>query len=399
MAGPQCYTASGTPPIDGCTMTRGQAQYPKPDGQHPPQPPPGNSADRYKNNTATASDAVKKKKPVPQAAPPSPLLTSGPITITPEILGEIVDTTKIKVVATVVQSLNTTINLASIKTALAEAMLIAQMAEETGGFIKDTTTETGAESSVVYNPDPNVPAAYKVKVSISRRFERYLHGKQLPAWRLAKAAYEKSIDPKAAPSANPLQSALAQLAGNVADPKATPGKAPAHPAAVKITNYLPGDVEVPYWKKWYDMDSPDTRRGAIAKGFGNTTPGDGLTYIGRGYIQLTWRGNYAAAGKFLKLDLEKNYTQAADNETAIRVTAWFWNRAGCNRKASADTDAAFAAVTKAVNGGTVNMPTRKAYYAKVKAALLKRVGAAPAAGAPPVTTDPKSAPVPKPASK
>jgi hypothetical protein len=39
---------------------------------------------------------------------------------------------------------------------------------------------------------------------------------------------------------------------------------------------------------------------------GNLQPGDGARYIGRGYMQLTGRANYAAAGAALGLDLERH---------------------------------------------------------------------------------------------
>jgi len=51
------------------------------------------------------------------------------------------------------------------------------------------------------------------------------------------------------------------------------------------------------------FDKYDT--GKLAKALGNTpeADGDGFTYRGRGYVQLTGRANYAKAGEWLKLDL------------------------------------------------------------------------------------------------
>lgn len=51
------------------------------------------------------------------------------------------------------------------------------------------------------------------------------------------------------------------------------------------------------------FDKYDT--GKLAKQLGNTpeADGDGFTYRGRGYVQLTGSANYAKAGEWLKLDL------------------------------------------------------------------------------------------------
>lgn len=48
---------------------------------------------------------------------------------------------------------------------------------------------------------------------------------------------------------------------------------------------------------------------AKGKGLGNTLPGDGLKYIGRGYIGLTGRGNYT---KFSKLLYDNGFTTSAN---------------------------------------------------------------------------------------
>jgi putative chitinase len=54
---------------------------------------------------------------------------------------------------------------------------------------------------------------------------------------------------------------------------------------------------VAYLTKNYD---PLGSRSALAKRNGNTTPGDGPKYCGRGYVQLTWKNNYATMTKLLK---------------------------------------------------------------------------------------------------
>ena len=57
---------------------------------------------------------------------------------------------------------------------------------------------------------------------------------------------------------------------------------------------------------------------------GNIEPGDGYKYRGRGYIQLTGRGNYKAAGQALGIPLEQNPDLMSDPTVAARVTVWWW---------------------------------------------------------------------------
>jgi len=53
-------------------------------------------------------------------------------------------------------------------------------------------------------------------------------------------------------------------------------------------------------RTYFDKYEPGTRIGSM---LGNTQPGDGYLFRGRGYVQLTGRTNYAKAGAKLGLDL------------------------------------------------------------------------------------------------
>jgi predicted chitinase len=92
---------------------------------------------------------------------------------------------------------------------------------------------------------------------------------------------------------------------------------------------------------------------------GNTHPGDGVRYKGRGPIQLTGRANYRAAGKALGIDLENNPKRAADLDVGFRTAAWFWSTHNLNKYADAGN---FREITHRINGGYNGESSREAYY-------------------------------------
>ncbi|BCK58485.1 glycoside hydrolase family 19 protein [Nocardia wallacei] len=104
----------------------------------------------------------------------------------------------------------------------------------------------------------------------------------------------------------------------------------------------------------YDPGRPNTAAG-------NTEPGDGPRYHGRGPIQLTGRANYREAGAALGLDLEANPELAAQPDIGFRIAQWYWTSRNINALADADD---FAAVTRAVNGGYNGLAARQEYYAR-----------------------------------
>jgi putative chitinase len=92
---------------------------------------------------------------------------------------------------------------------------------------------------------------------------------------------------------------------------------------------------------------------------GNTQPGDGVRFKGRGPIQLTGRSNYTAASRALGIDLVSNPTRAADPDVGFRTAAWFWNTRNLNSYADAGN---FREVTRRINGGYNGLAAREAYY-------------------------------------
>jgi putative chitinase len=102
------------------------------------------------------------------------------------------------------------------------------------------------------------------------------------------------------------------------------------------------------------------------KDLGNTQPGDGKRFKGRGPIQLTGRSNYRAAGRALGLDLEGNPKRAADVDVGFRTAGWFWNSRKLNTYAD---QGKFREITSRINGGFNGLAAREAYYARAKAVL------------------------------
>lgn len=102
------------------------------------------------------------------------------------------------------------------------------------------------------------------------------------------------------------------------------------------------------------------------KDLGNTQPGDGMKYKGRGLIQITGRNNYAECGKALGVDLITNPELLETNDLACRSAAWFWASHGLNDLADKGD---YIRICRRINGGTNGLKERQAYYARAKMAL------------------------------
>jgi putative chitinase len=103
---------------------------------------------------------------------------------------------------------------------------------------------------------------------------------------------------------------------------------------------------------------------------GNTQPGDGPRFKGRGLIQLTGRANYTAYGQTVGIDLtvDGNWEQVATNPAlAVGVACWFWTQHNLN--ALADNDD-LNTITKRVNGGLNGLDDRADHLTRAKFVLL-----------------------------
>jgi predicted chitinase len=102
------------------------------------------------------------------------------------------------------------------------------------------------------------------------------------------------------------------------------------------------------------------------KDLGNTQPGDGKRYRGRGPIQLTGRANYKTFGDLLGVDFVGDPDLAATPTWGFRIAALYWKTQGCNELADIEN---FITITKKINGGTNGLSERERYYAIAKKAL------------------------------
>jgi len=102
---------------------------------------------------------------------------------------------------------------------------------------------------------------------------------------------------------------------------------------------------------------------------GNTQPGDGPKFKGRGLIQLTGRANYVAYGQSIGQDLtvDGNWAKVStDPNLAIDVACWFWTKHNLN--ALADNDQ-LNPITERVNGGLNGLPDRADHLERAKFGL------------------------------
>lgn len=90
------------------------------------------------------------------------------------------------------------------------------------------------------------------------------------------------------------------------------------------------------------------------KDLGNTEPGDGKRFKGRGLIQITGRFNYEALSAALNYDFVKEPEKLELPGAASLSAGWFWHLKDLNRLADID---AFEKISARING--INKVTKK----------------------------------------
>lgn len=102
---------------------------------------------------------------------------------------------------------------------------------------------------------------------------------------------------------------------------------------------------------------------------GNTGPQDGYIYRGRGLLQLTGRGNYAAATARVRRcvpsgpDFAKEPDAVLAPGWSLAVAAGEWASRGCNQLADADD---LEQITRRINGGTTGFVERQEWLRQTR---------------------------------
>lgn len=102
------------------------------------------------------------------------------------------------------------------------------------------------------------------------------------------------------------------------------------------------------------------------KNLGNSQPGDGWKFRGRGAIQTTGRGNYTRAGKGLGIDLANHPELLAEPKWWARSSGLYWAQAGLNAYADKND---IVGLRKVANGGALGLDDVKLRFARAAKVL------------------------------
>ena len=119
-----------------------------------------------------------------------------------------------------------------------------------------------------------------------------------------------------------------------------------------------------YVKELASGEAYDT--GELAKMLGNTQPGDGPKFKGRGLIQITGRANYTKLAAALNLDLLNQPELLEQPINAALSAGWFWFNHGLNELADDDN---YVMITRRINGGLNGWSQRLQFWMICEKAL------------------------------
>lgn len=146
-------------------------------------------------------------------------------------------------------------------------------------------------------------------------------------------------------------------------------------AASFVANLLKESESFEYSREIWGP-TPAQRRYEGRRDLGNTEPGDGKRFMGRGYIQTTGRSNYEKVGEELGLDLLNHPELLEEPKNAMLSAGFFWKSKNLNALADclrgvrdAAEQRTLTAICRKVNGGTNGLSERVANYWRCLAVL------------------------------
>jgi putative chitinase len=104
----------------------------------------------------------------------------------------------------------------------------------------------------------------------------------------------------------------------------------------------------PYWSRYEGRAD-----------LGNSQPGDGVLFHGRGIFQLTGRANYRAMGGRISVELEADPHLASEGDVSLHTACEYWKKR--RLQALADSND-ITELTRRINGGFNGLAERQAYF-------------------------------------
>ena len=106
------------------------------------------------------------------------------------------------------------------------------------------------------------------------------------------------------------------------------------------------------------------------KSLGNTQPGDGVRFKGRGLIQITGRANYSAYANYCGFDVVRCPELLERPLGATKSSMWVFQKFGCNDLADQDN---LKTIRRKINGGYNGLASCEKYLKRAKEALEIKV--------------------------
>lgn len=135
----------------------------------------------------------------------------------------------------------------------------------------------------------------------------------------------------------------------------------------------PSAAQQRYERDFASAWSKSDPRNRLAFALGNTKPGDGKRYRGRGLIQTTGRTNHLLTTLRLRELLGADVPDFVATQALLELPLWaalsaglYWRVKGLNRWADAHD---FATLTRRINGGHHGLADRQALYSRALGAL------------------------------